>query len=245
MSSLRFLIPNIFTGVSLLVAAGSIMWSLEGNLELACWCILWCVLLDKADGTAARLLNASSRFGTEFDSMVDLIAFGLAPALLLYSSARNVWNVLLLELNWFLVLISLSVYVVAAASRLAKFNTVEHQKGDRYFNGAPSTLCGAIISSGVLLMLIYKVEVEWAWICYVTVFILGLSMVLPIPVPKVVPRKKLSVNLFQAVNIIAAYVCGIAMIFPEYLFILGASYLFWGTIIGFVAKHRVDNAKAG
>jgi CDP-diacylglycerol--serine O-phosphatidyltransferase len=72
----RHLVPNLVTGASAALGLASIGLAMEVELYWSAWCILWCVLLDKADGTAARLLKGSSDFGKEFDSMADLIAFG-------------------------------------------------------------------------------------------------------------------------------------------------------------------------
>ena len=82
MIKLRYTIPNSFTALSLLLGVGSIVTGQLGDLELAGWMIVWCGLLDVLDGVAARLLKATSDFGAEFDSMADLVAFGVAPSML-------------------------------------------------------------------------------------------------------------------------------------------------------------------
>ena len=79
---LRYTIPNGFTAFSLLLGITSIVTTQLGDLELAAWMIVWCGLLDTMDGVAARILKATSSFGAEFDSMADLVAFGVAPAIL-------------------------------------------------------------------------------------------------------------------------------------------------------------------
>ena len=80
---LRYTIPNTFTATSLLIGVGSIVTGQVGFLELAGWMIIWCGLLDVMDGLSARLLKATSDFGAEFDSMADLVAFGVAPGILM------------------------------------------------------------------------------------------------------------------------------------------------------------------
>ncbi len=80
MSILRYTVPNSFTALSLLLGVASIVTTQLGDLELAAWIIVWCGLLDVLDGVSARLLKATSNFGAEFDSMADLVAFGVAPA---------------------------------------------------------------------------------------------------------------------------------------------------------------------
>jgi len=75
--------------MSLLLGLGSVVTSQLGDLELAGWMIVWCGLLDTMDGVAARLLKATSTFGAEFDSMADLIAFGVAPGMLVSHRLRR------------------------------------------------------------------------------------------------------------------------------------------------------------
>ena len=79
--------------MSLLLGVGSIVTSQLGNLELAGWMIVWCGLLDVLDGLAARLLKATSEFGAEFDSMADLVAFGVPrDAMLEFSATSTGWS---------------------------------------------------------------------------------------------------------------------------------------------------------
>ena len=85
MKTLRYIVPNSFTALSLVFGLVSIVASSSGNYQLASWLILWGVLLDKLDGASARLLNASSEFGVQFDSFADFVVFGIAPASLIYN----------------------------------------------------------------------------------------------------------------------------------------------------------------
>ena len=92
MVKLRYTIPNSFTALSLLLGVGSIVTGQLGNLELAGWMIVWCGLLDVMDGLAARLLKATSDFGAEFDSMADLVSFGVAPGMLVLQAGMDDLN---------------------------------------------------------------------------------------------------------------------------------------------------------
>ena len=91
--ALRYGIPNSITAASLLLGLGSIVTGMFGNLELAGWMIVWCGLLDVMDGLAARLLKAESNFGAEFDSMADLVAFGVAPGMLMLQAGMQLGGV--------------------------------------------------------------------------------------------------------------------------------------------------------
>ena len=84
MKSVRYLVPNGCTALSMLFGCASAVCSSTQQFELAAWLILWGVLLDKLDGLMARLMNATSNFGVQFDSFADFIVFGIAPAALVY-----------------------------------------------------------------------------------------------------------------------------------------------------------------
>ena len=90
MPGIRYVVPNAFTATSLLLGLGSIVAAQLGELELAGWMIVWCGLLDVCDGLAARLLNATSSFGAEFDSMADLVSFGVAPGRVMIATPRYI-----------------------------------------------------------------------------------------------------------------------------------------------------------
>ena len=77
MNKLKYLVPNSLTAFSMLLGLISTYYSTQGHYDLAAWMILWGVLLDKLDGTSARLLNASSKFGAELDSFADFVTFVL------------------------------------------------------------------------------------------------------------------------------------------------------------------------
>ena len=112
MSKLRYLVPNAFTSMSLILGLISVVLSVRGNPALAAWLILWGVLLDKLDGSAARLLNASSPFGAQLDPFADFVSFGIAPAALFFFSLEHNEMV---HHGWLIG--AASVFVVAVASR--------------------------------------------------------------------------------------------------------------------------------
>ncbi len=228
----RYIVPNFFTAISLSLGIASILLATEVRLELAAWMCLWCVLLDKVDGTAARLLGSTSRFGSEFDSMSDLVSFGLAPAYLVYSTGRHVWGLQLGEPLWLLLVVGSGFYALLAAMRLARFNLGGHQPGKRHFEGLPSPLCGTLLSATLLVSFRHDIPVEWMQYFPVAALLLGLGMVSHLPVPKLLARKKLAFNIFQGVNIVLAYVLGFAMMFPEYLLGLALFFLIVGTTHG-------------
>ncbi|MBW1811984.1 MAG: CDP-alcohol phosphatidyltransferase family protein, partial [Deltaproteobacteria bacterium] len=225
MKNWRYIVPNFFTAINFLMGTASILMSYEGELYWATWLVLWCVLLDKADGTAARLLDASSDFGSELDSMADMVAFGLAPAFLVYSYGRHAWGLAPFEAHWVLLVVGCGIYAVCNAMRLAKYNVAEHLPGERYFKGVPTTVSGAIIGSAILVADQYSLPLELVRFFPIVLIVIALGMISNLPVPKVLPRKNLAFNLFQIINIVGVYILGICRLLPEYILGLCLLYL--------------------
>jgi len=224
MPPLKYLVPNGVTALSLVLGLASITMSVEGNFELAAWMILCGTLLDKLDGTTARLFNATSEFGLQFDSFADFVVFGIAPAALIYfklvGSAQFE--------GWYrtAVIVSAGMYVVALAVRLARFNIADGDSS--IFYGVPGTLMGAVVAAAYLTWA--KYELGEALLAYSPAMLaIGAAlMVSSLHMPKLKVRKSLAFNLFQFSNVAAAYVLAPLMLFPEYLCSLAIGYLFVG-----------------
>jgi CDP-diacylglycerol--serine O-phosphatidyltransferase len=241
----RYLVPNALTGASVGLGLASIALAMEVKLYWAAWCILWCALLDKADGTAARLLKAKSDFGKEFDSMADLIAFGLAPAFLIYSAGRHVWGVTLDASFWWVLMIGSLLYSLGAAIRLSRFNVCRFEREGRYFIGIPSPLSGALVAAALLVGQKYDLSTQYLYILPIILGLLGVGMVSNLPVPKLLPRKNRVFNVFQTANIIVIYLCGIFVKFPEYVLVLAIIYLIGGIIFGLIQAPPSHQRAAG
>ncbi len=247
MQKSRFILPNAFTSMNFLLGVFAICWAtgLFSNFttldpyRMSAYFVVLCVLLDKLDGFAARLVNASSEFGAQFDSLADLIAFGLAPAFLLlfsYLHFAKEWS----SKNLVLLLVVFSVYVLTAAIRLAKYNAVDSELLSDYFSGLPSTFAGAI-NVVFLSYFIHKGgfnEDISTGLLFLPVFIMlltGILMVSPLFLPKIQVRKNKLFNAFQFVMIILSYILGFMFISPtvpfihEFLIALMLGYV----IIGF------------
>jgi CDP-diacylglycerol---serine O-phosphatidyltransferase len=138
------LIPNIFTLIGLVIGISSIRFALDSRWEPAVYCILVATLIDGLDGRIARMLNATSHFGAELDSLCDFINFGLCPALITYLWSFQQYEYKLLSWG------SIMVFVVCMAIRLARFNTAivdpnETEEKGRFFTGVPAP-SGAILA---------------------------------------------------------------------------------------------------
>jgi CDP-diacylglycerol---serine O-phosphatidyltransferase len=216
----RYFIPNAFTALSLLLGLGSIVMSVDGDFRIAAWMILWGVLLDKLDGTAARLFKATSKFGVEFDSFADLVVFGIAPAALVYF--RLVATGSFVGWQRTAVMITAGIYALALAIRLARFNIMTG--GETVFFGFPGTLMGAIVGSAYLTW--DKLGLAPEILLYSPALLAAgaLLMVSSLRVPKLKLGKNKAMNAVLVVNIVGAYVCTPLRLFPEYLFGMALLY---------------------
>jgi CDP-diacylglycerol--serine O-phosphatidyltransferase len=125
-----YLLPTMFTVANLFCGYSSIVQAARGNFDLAAVLIIIAGILDGLDGRIARLTGTTSDFGLQFDSLADIVSFGLAPALLVYHWALHPFG----RFGWLLAFL----FVVCAAMRLARFN-IQSSRGDkRYFAGLPS-----------------------------------------------------------------------------------------------------------
>ncbi len=138
-----YLLPNLLTSASLFGGFYSIMACLEGSFVKAAVAILISALLDALDGRIARLTGTSSKFGMEYDSLSDLVAFGLAPAILIYTWALKPFG----RYGW----LAAFLYVVCGALRLARFNVQITTIESKRFNGLPIPAAAALVASTVLM----------------------------------------------------------------------------------------------
>lgn len=166
-----YLVPNLITTASMLSAFFSIIASSEGRFDKACLAIFLSAFLDGMDGRAARMLNAQSPFGEQFDSLADCIAFGLAPAILMYHFALHNLGRIGFACAF--------VFAVCAAFRLARFNVQIGVVDKRYFIGVASPLAAILITSSVMVA---KDHADFgiqtlAMVCAVWTVICGLLMV--------------------------------------------------------------------
>lgn len=169
-----YLIPNSFTLLSLLVAFYSIIESANGNFYKASLAIFLSAFLDGLDGRTARLLNAQSAFGEQLDSLADCIAFGLAPAILIYHFALQPLGRIGIACAF--------VYSACAAMRLARFNVQIGVVDKKYFIGVASPLAAILIITFVMVMMDWQAILQWQnhtiqIISAVWVVIVGLLMV--------------------------------------------------------------------
>lgn len=143
-----YLLPNLFTTGGLFAGFYSIIAATQGRFEVACVAIFIAGILDGVDGRVARLTNTQSEFGVQYDSLADLVSFGLAPALLAYHWALESMRLdgaTLGKAGW----AAAFLYAACAALRLARFNSQVAQVDKRYFIGLASPAAAGLVASFV------------------------------------------------------------------------------------------------
>ena len=138
-----YLLPSILTTFGMFAGFYSIIASINGDFTLAAISIMVAMLWDALDGRVARLTNTQSDFGAQYDSLADLVSFGVAPALLVYE-----WSLSDLgRIGW----LAAFIFLACAALRLARFNTQIGISDKRYFQGLPSPAAAGVIASMIWL----------------------------------------------------------------------------------------------
>lgn len=143
-----YLLPNLFTTAALFCGFYAIIAALQNRFEPAAVAVFVAMVLDGLDGRVARLTHTESEFGAQYDSMADLVSFGLAPALIMYEWALGSMagtGPFLSKLGW----LTAFFYTVMAALRLARFNVQLGSTDKRYFIGLPSPSAAAIVTGFV------------------------------------------------------------------------------------------------
>jgi CDP-diacylglycerol--serine O-phosphatidyltransferase len=176
--------------------------------------------------------------------MADLTAFGIAPGLLVYFYAQK------LDPAWFtshrsLMVAAAALYMLGAALRLARFNAIDSANPAGFIQGLPSPFAGGIVVLLVLLHARHLADHPGAAGTFVfpgLLIVMSLLMVSPLYLPKLGRRKNRALDVFQLLNVVAGYICGFAMIFPEYLLALLLIYATVGFSWGVL--HRRPDARA-
>jgi CDP-diacylglycerol--serine O-phosphatidyltransferase len=163
-----YLLPNLFTTAALFSGFYSIIAAMNGHFEHAAIAIFVAALFDGMDGRVARMTNTQSAFGAEYDSLSDMVSFGVAPGLVIFTASLQTLG----KIGW----ICAFIYTVAAAFRLARFNIQSSTVDKKYFVGLASPLAASIIASVVWVSADVENHInikspELVWIvAFITVF---------------------------------------------------------------------------
>jgi CDP-diacylglycerol---serine O-phosphatidyltransferase len=165
-----YLLPNLFTTAAMLAGYFAIISAFSGRYTQGAVAVFIAALLDGIDGRVARLTNTQSDFGVQYDSLSDLVSFGLAPSLVMYSwalSGLKVYGPLVGKIGW----AAAFVYAACAAMRLARFNTQVGIVDKRYFQGLASPA-----AAGLMMSFVWTMEHHDVAAADVAFFALGITL---------------------------------------------------------------------
>ena len=220
--NLLYILPNLFTAASIFVAILSIINAINSKFDYAAWFILLSLIFDGLDGRVARLTNTCSRFGIEFDSLADIVAFGVAPALLLYLFIGY-------DFGRFGIVVA-ALFVISGAIRLARFNVMTSQNEPSVFIGIPIPAAAVFIALWVLVFNKYDIKDEYGLFIMFLSIIVSILMVSNIRYPsfkKIDLTPKYMMRFFVAILVVALSI----FMFPiEGFSVFFSLYLLYGPI---------------
>ena len=216
-----YLLPNLFTTAGLFAGFYAIIAAMNGRFEAAVIAIFVAMFMDGIDGRIARLTNTQSDFGKEFDSLADMVSFGVAPALVMYT-----WALTPLGKVGFA---SAFMYAAGAALRLARFNTQVGIIDKRYFQGLASPAAAALMVSFVW----WGDDVGWSRhdVSWIAAFLSVASGILMVSTVRYYSFKDLDIKgkvpFFKILLVVAGFVL-VAMDPPRMIFLIVFGYAAFG-----------------
>jgi CDP-diacylglycerol--serine O-phosphatidyltransferase len=147
-----YLLPNLFTMAALFAGFYAIIKATRGDFEVASIAIFIAMVLDGLDGRVARMTHSQTKFGAEFDSLSDMISFGLSPALVLYFWSLNHLG----KAGW----LAAFLYTVCTALRLARFNSRDQNEEKRYFTGLSTTAAAGFVAGFIWSLSYHNINVS-------------------------------------------------------------------------------------
>lgn len=235
-SGVIYILPNIFTASSIFAGVVSIINSINGEFTTASWLIILALIFDGLDGRVARLTNTCSRFGVEFDSLADLVAFGVAPSILLYMYTGHDYGRI--------GIVTAALFIIFGAIRLARFNVMTSQVEPSVFIGVPIPTAAVFISILILLFEKYSILHNFSYILLGLSVLVSLLMVSNIRYPSF---KKLNFSKRYALRLFVFVLCFALVIFIypiEGVALIFMTYILYGLIRAAVnIKKRTINIK--
>lgn len=170
-----YIVPNLFTTANLFSGFFGIVSAIDSHFDRAAIAILVSCVFDILDGKVARFTRATSRFGVEYDSLADLVAFGVTPALLMYLWALRPFG----RLGW----LAAFVFVACGALRLARFNVQTETASKKYFVGLPIPGAASVVATTLLFIDVLEITLppSGGVLLLVATYILGFLMVSTVP----------------------------------------------------------------
>lgn len=232
-----YLLPNLLTTGALFGGFYAILSAMSGRFEAAAVAILVAMLFDGLDGRVARMTNTQSAFGVQYDSLSDMVSFGVAPAILAYSWAISELG----KLGW----AAAFIYASCAALRLARFNTMVGLVDKRYFIGLASPAAAAVVAGMVWTGSRLDPGVGIAIIAGVITSIVGILMVSNVRYNSFKDLDLRGRVPFMAMLAIAMGFVVVMTDPPRMLFLLALGYAISGPVMELLRRARRDRVEAG
>jgi CDP-diacylglycerol--serine O-phosphatidyltransferase len=218
-----YILPNTLTLCGMFFGFYAILASFRGNYVHGAWAILIANIFDGLDGWMARVTSSATKFGIELDSLSDLVAFGIAPAILIYSWGLQSFG----RIGW----AAAFFFVICGALRLARFNVQMGSTESKSFTGMPIPGAATVIASLVLFYTEVKGELTGRnYLILLLPFLLAILMVSTLRyhgLKEINPRKRMPFWLL--VLIVIAFI--LIFMYPEIvIFIFAIAYMFWGIV---------------
>lgn len=219
---IAYLLPNFFTAASIFTGFYAIALALEGSFLASAWFIFLALIFDGLDGRVARMTNTASHFGVEFDSLADIVAFGVAPAFLMYLYVGEEYGRI--------GIVASALFIIFGAVRLARFNVTTSRIEPSVFIGLPIPTAAIMIAIAVLLLERYPQYAEVKFLMLPLGMVLAVLMVSNIRYPSF---KKINFKSFHFLRFLVGVIV-LAMgifIYPiEGMALVAALYLVYGPL---------------
>lgn len=226
-----YLLPNLFTTGAMFAGFYSIISAIDGRFETAAIAIFVAMILDGLDGRVARLTHTQSNFGVEYDSLSDMVSFGVAPALVMY-----LWA---FESLGKLGLFAAFVHTAGTALRLARFNTQVEVADKRFFQGLPSPAAAGLLAGGLWLSIEYDYAVESIkFVVIILTISTGLLMVSNFrysSFKEIDPKRKVPFVVAICIMLVIGFVMAQAQIM---LFLLAIVYALSGPAVTLILRRK-------
>ena len=223
-----YILPNLFTTASLFAAFYAIVQATNGFYEHSAIAIVIAAVLDSLDGRVARMTNTVSDFGKEYDSLVDLVAFGLAPALVFYEWGLKDFG----KIGW----LTAFVYAATTALRLARFNT-QDTKGNKYFRGLPCPAAAVLAATALWTVQSYGLTGTWTVVtALLAMIVLSAAMVSSFPYRSFKDLDLKNLVPFMALLVLVFVFVLISFDPPVVLFLLSIGFALSGPIFWLFGK---------
>ena len=226
---LVYFLPNIFTCLNLASGFISIILTFRGEFKSACLFLLLGGIFDSVDGRVARLTGTQSPFGEQFDSMSDIVSFGVAPALLFYQK--------FLIIHGRIGVAAAFIFTLCGALRLARFNANIDRVGSDYFQGVPIPLAAGALIGYVLISLKVEVPFNYKYIYFSYICIYSMLMVSNLPFASFKNSSWMRKNKPESLLMISIIIISI-FIYEEFMLIGYISLYVLGSFFYFILNRK-------